>query len=480
MARRGERPYAAARWAACVAAALAAPEARASATITPHEDVSEAGATDTQTARIRPAGGAWRTVSWDDLETLTLAPARYDLRATVDVVGDDARVVLPPCAGRKAASVDGRPLPGADAGGPLVATVAPGLHRLALSVAVSPYERRIACGFRPRAGPAMNTVEGLSILDFESPHRAAGGGRAVVYLPPGHAVSRPAALLVGAHPWNGGIWTYAAYAGLLREARECDVVLLMPSGLGNSLYTADAEDEVLRAIDALAERVAIDRRRVSLWGASMGGAGATTIGFHHPDRFAMITSFFGDSKYDLATYVRPLLVDDAGAHRVNALDVADNARNVPVWLVHGEDDRTSPIKQSAMLAEALEQRGFAVRFDRVPGAGHSGALVARFLPEVVARAAAARVPDPSRVSFRSVAASQTGAYGVTLVRASAGGDAFVDLERRADGVHVLAVENVAGIELAPGALGVPPDGPRPRVFVDSAGLAPEVVWGSSP
>ena len=27
-------------------------------------------------------------------------------------------------------------------------------------------------------------------------------------------------------------------------------------------------------------------RRVSIWGASMGGAGATTVGFHHPDRFA--------------------------------------------------------------------------------------------------------------------------------------------------------------------------------------------------
>src|SRR6202142_3858081 len=104
------------------------------------------------------------------------------------------------------------------------------------------------------------------------------------------------------------------------------------------------------ALDQLGRGLAVHPRAVSIAGASMGGAGATTIGFHRPDRFASITSFFGDSKYDLATYVRPILRDEAGAHAVNAADVADNARNVPVWLVHGEDDRVSPIAQSEILA----------------------------------------------------------------------------------------------------------------------------------
>ena len=55
----------------------------------------------------------------------------------------------------------------------------------------------------------------------------------------------------------------------------------------------------MRAMAALAARVAVDPHRVSIWGASMGGAGATTIAFHRPDRFAGVTSFFGDSEYDL-------------------------------------------------------------------------------------------------------------------------------------------------------------------------------------
>ncbi len=256
-----------------------------------------------------------------------------------------------------------------------------------------------------------------------------------------------------------------------------DVVLLMPSGLGNSLYTAAAEAEVMRAIDALGRDVGVDPRRVSIWGASMGGAGATTIGFHHPDRFASVTSFFGDSKYDLTTYVHALLTDDASAHTVNALDVVENARYLPVWLIHGEIDRTSPVRQSTMLDEAMRAHGFHVRFDRIPQMGHDGRLVARFAPGIVALAAVARVPEhPSRVSFRSVRPEDTQAYGVRLERASAAEDAFVDIERRADGVHVIAAQGVHAVMLERGALGAPPDAQPAVIFDDASARAVVVRW----
>ena len=200
----------------------------------------------------------------------------------------------------------------------------------------------------------------------------------------------------------------------------------------------------------------------------MGGAGATTIGFHHPDRFATVTSFFGDSRYDLSTYVRSILVDEAHAHRVNALDVVDNARNLPVWLIHGTNDATSPIRQSEILASAMQQRGFHVRFDRVPDAGHSGALVARFLPELVALAATAETERaPSRVTYRSVRTDQVEVYDVLIEPDGTAmtADTFVDLERRADGVHVLRAEGVASVALSPGAMGTAPGAP-PAVVVD--------------
>jgi hypothetical protein len=214
----------------------------------------------------------------------------------------------------------------------------------------------------------------------------------------------------------------------------------------------------------------------------MGGAGATTIGLHHPDRFASITSFFGDSQYDLSTYAGRILKDERGAHRVNALDVVDNARHAAVWLVHGDADHTSPVRQSELLAEALAQRGFAVRFDRVPGAGHEGALVTRFLPRLVALAASARVPDAfTRVTYRSVRPSDTGAYGVRLERLDALHDAFVDVELESDGVHVRRAEGVRQLWLSRGSLGSDPSHP-PAIVVDAANQpnAPRTGWEPAP
>ncbi len=391
---------------------------------------------------------------WSNLEA-PRAPGTVELRWHLHGEPGGRAIELPPCAGRGSVALDGAPAAASDPG-PLVLPLSPGEHMVSLRVTVSGYERRVACGAAPRLGPVEELRDGLLRLTFASPHidARADAGHAVVFVPPGHDTTKPSPLLLLLHPWNGSVWTYAAYLELLDEAAKRDVVLLLPSGLGNSLYTAAAEVEALRALGALGEQVAIDKLRVSIAGASMGGAGATTIGLHSPDRFASITSFFGDSKYDLGTYVKPILKDEAGAHRVNALDVVDNARNVPMWLLHGEEDRVSPIAQSEILARALEQRGFSVRFDRVPGLGHAGALVARYARELVAKAGTARaVEHPARVTYRSVRAEDHGAYGVSITRAHAG-DAFADLERTAEGtVRIHAAENVSAITLAPGSLG---------------------------
>jgi pimeloyl-ACP methyl ester carboxylesterase len=382
--------------------------------------------------------------AWNALEA-PRATGNVELRWRVHVGQGENAIELPTCAGRGALAVDGRGVPARDAG-PTVLALSAGEHVVSARVTVSGYEKRIACGAAARVGAIESVSEGLLRLAFTSPHaNAGGGGHAVAFVPPRHDSSKAGAMLVLPHPWNGSVWTYAAYAELLDEAAKRDVVLLFPSGLGNSLYTAPAEDEVMRAIAAMESRVAIDAARVSIAGASMGGAGATTIGFHHPDRFASITSFFGDSKYDLGTYVRPILRDEAGAHAVNALDVVDNVRNVPVWLVHGEDDRVSPIAQSEMLASALAQRRFTVRFDRVPGMGHAGALFAKFARELVARASELRVVEhPARVSYRSVRAGDRCAYGLCLERRHAG-DAFFDVDAGDGALFVHATENVAEV-----------------------------------
>jgi pimeloyl-ACP methyl ester carboxylesterase len=414
-------------------------------------------------------GGKTESVAFTELGK-PRAPATYTLR--LSATGDDARI--PHCNGRGAVTVDGALRDKGSKGPLLVHLGGDGVHEIRFDVAVSPYEKRIACGERVRVGQATRSLDGLALLRFASPHQGPAAGEAVVFVPRGHDPKRAGALLVGVHPWNGSPWTYAAYRELLEEAQAKDVVLLMPSGLGNSLYTADAEDEVMRAVDALTAEVAVDRQRVSLWGASMGGQGATTIGWHRPDRFAFVASYFGDAKFDRSTYVRNVLPTEEAAHRVNPLDVVDNARHVPTWLIHGEDDHTSPIVQSVMLFDAMKKRDFKVDFDRVPAMGHEGPLVVRFIRRVVDRAAEAQAPKlPAHVTFRSTRGIDTEAYGVRIVRAGER-DAYVDIEKRDDGIHVLrGTEGVVQIVLRPGALGAR-EGER---VTAEPGITTNVRWG---
>ena len=419
-------------------------------------------------------GGKTESVAFTELGKAR-APATYTLRMTT--AGEEVRI--PHCNGRGAVTVDGT-LRDKGSKGPLIVHLgSDGLHDVRFDVAVSAYEKRIACGERVRVGALTRSLEGLTLLRFSSPHAhhgtaAPAAGEAAVFVPRGHDAKKAGALLVGVHPWNGGPWTYAAYRELLEEAQAKDVVLLMPSGLGNSLYVEGAEDEVMRAVDALTAEVAVDPQRVSLWGASMGGQGATTIGWHRPDRFAFVTSYFGDAKFDRATYVRNLLPTEDSAHRINPLDVVDNARHVPTWLIHGEDDHTSPIVQSVMLFDALKKREFKVDFDRVPAMGHEGPLVVRFIRRVVDRAADAQAPRfPAHVTFRSVRSIDSEAYGVRIVRAGEK-NAYVDIEKRDDGVHVLRrTEGVVEIVLRPGALGAR-EGER---VITEPGVSVNVRWG---
>lgn len=463
---------------ALASALVCLPEREARAELS-HEAVS---GRSIERVMVRGPSGAASEATWATLSS-PKAPGVYSV--TFPVQGE--AVLVPHCNGRERILVDGR-LQDSGSKGPMVVRLGDvARHEVTVEIKASMYEKRLACSEPPRVGAVVRSSDGLSVLRFTSPHAAKGGGEAVVFVPGGHDRSRPSALLVGAHPWNGGPWTYAAYEELLDEAGKKDVVLLMPSGLGNSLYTADAEDEVMRAIDAIGSELAIDRQRVSIWGASMGGAGATTISFHRPDRFAFVASWFGDSRYDLGTYVKSLLGGEDGAKRVNALDVLENARHLPVFLVHGEDDRTSPMKQSTMLEASMKKAGFDVELVRAAGMGHEGPLVVKYIRRVVDRAATAIAPSrPARVSFRSVRAIDTEAYGVKLVRQrrpdtegalGASGsrlqDAFIDLERRGDGIHVLQASGVAEIILARDALGAKGEEP---VTIDAPGSKVTVRW----
>lgn len=455
--RRGVRPFALG-----LSLALAPHVSRAQSPWV-HDDV-RGPAVD----RVEVTGGERpERVAFVDLST---RPARGRRVLAFEASGDALSVPL--CAGFVSLAIDEKPVP-LPAGFGVVPLAGRGPHAVALTLDVSKYEARVACASAPRAGSKDRTARGLFEMSFASPAASRGGGRALVYLPQRVAEAGALPVLVGLHPWNGSPRTYAAYRELTEAAEQEGVVLLFPSGLGNSLYTAEAEREVHRAEDALARALPMDRARVSLWGASMGGAGATTIAFHKPDRYAFVASFFGDSRYDRATYVKAILKSDAEAHAVNALDVVAGARHLPVLLVHGESDRVSPIAQSTMLADAMRTYGYSVELRRAPGRGHEARLVVEHVRDVVARAAVSRAPRrPSRVTIHAARREDCEGYGVT-VEPQGPGDVLLDVEARDGRVLVHRAANVARVTLEPGALGLAEGAPL-------LSSSPPVVWKRKP
>ena len=423
-----------------------------------------AGATPIGDARVDG-----KPVAWGDLARTTRT-GKHSLSFGIST-GSGARMLLvPPCAGVETLGFDAAPssppgepdrrtlAKGSDRlTAPRLVAIPPGAKTFDLALDVGSYESRIACGFAPAVGAAGGPTAGVATLTFASSNAHKDAGAAYVYLPSNFATnpSEKRALLVAPHPWGGDAATYLRYAELFAAADADGVVVLFPSGLGNSLYTAPAERETMLALDAVMSVLPIDSERIGIWGASMGGAGATTIGYHHPDRFNVVASFFGDSRYDRKTYVRSILTSDAAAQAVNADDVAENGLHLTTILVHGTADKVSPPKQTTLFCDHLKKLGYSPTCTMLAGRGHEGGVVAQEIAAVVHAVATVRSPaHPSHVRFRTVRPSDDRAYGVRLLRADASKPAYIDVEARAGSVVVHASENVKSLGLANDALGL--------------------------
>jgi len=324
---------------------------------------------------------------------------------------------------------------------------------VAIETTASSYRRRPAWDGVARLGPVGQRTVGWLVV------RRAGRARRpmLVHVPEGLDPARPAPLLVALHPWGVGPWAYVGTA-VVPAAARAGFVVLAPDGLGNSLWVGEAETEALAAIDALAAATPIDPDRIFLFGASMGGAGATTIGLRHPDRFAGVASFFGDSQYEVGGYTSAILPDQATADAASCGRFVENARSLPVFLVHGRQDATTPVVQTTALAARLAGLGFVhesiVRDDR----GHEQRLVDEETPRLLTFLGAhRRTRAPARVSLRASDAAVRTAYWLSIEPRREGWSfADVEVDRPANAVRVLAAENVRRLVVHAAEAGLDP------------------------
>lgn len=155
-------------------------------------------------------------------------------------------------------------------------------------------------------------------------------------------------------------------------------------------YGFDWEDwGRINALDALADAKKVfspDPDKVYLTGHSMGGHGTWSIGFNHPDLFAAIApcagwisfwSYAGAADWKEPDAVEKLL--RRAANPSDTLLLLNNAKELGIYIQHGDKDDNVPVEQAREMRERLgkfhkdfdwhEEPGQSHWFDTDPEAG---------------------------------------------------------------------------------------------------------------
>ena len=121
----------------------------------------------------------------------------------------------------------------------------------------------------------------------------------------------------------------------------------------------------------------IDPDRIYLTGHSMGGHGAWHLGATFPDQFAAIGPSAGWLSF-WSYRVREAMAGDSDMHRMldrlnapsHTLALAENYRQLGVYIIHGAEDDNVPAEQSRQMVRRLQSFHKDFIYHEEPGQGH--------------------------------------------------------------------------------------------------------------
>jgi hypothetical protein len=252
------------------------------------------------------------------------------------------------------------------------------------------------------------------------------------------------------------------------------LIVLEPMARGNVDYRWMGERDVLRCLEEAGRRFQVDRDRVYLSGESMGGNGTWLIASRNPQLFAAAAPVFGGWDYRISVNgyaytnpqaTRPMerFVQEAHASFAGA----EGLRNVPLYVLQGDQDQAVPVEQSRPWRQPAAALGLRRALPRDPGSRPRGLEGARrdrrWLLEHRRNAA------PREVRLRSYDLDGASAHWMTIL---AWQSPLEMIEARANiidrGLVRLDTKNVAALTLTP-----------PAEFLVQAGSPLRVVWNGA-
>jgi predicted esterase len=279
--------------------------------------------------------------------------------------------------------------------------------------------------------------------------------------------AEPKALILEVSPGGdhlpGGIRLVEEIAGVAaRHGRAC--IALRPTGRGmGSVYQNYGEVDALEAIEHACRCYAVDRDRICVTGASMGGAATWYLTSHYPDLFAAGAPFCGYCDHRLWEKPGGLTFrmhewEEPSWRSRSAAFLVENLDHTPLWIVHGEWDRSVgggvPVEHSRQMDRLLEEAGCDHRYSEVPRTGHNCRLPDLFEEVLLWMLDQRKQRQPARVRLLTYGLRHNHSYWVTveqLVRY--GGRGVVDADLAAEGHLCMRTEGVRALSLGPMAPG---------------------------
>ena len=107
---------------------------------------------------------------------------------------------------------------------------------------------------------------------------------------------------------------------------------------------------VAQLLDTIVENNKVDKNRVYLTGLSRGGGAAWEMAVQYPDKFAAMAVVCGMTPLPYANWID---------------------KDLPIWVFHGDQDKSIPISESVNMVDKLKAMGYDVKFTIYEGVGHN-------------------------------------------------------------------------------------------------------------
>ncbi|MEJ7607422.1 MAG: PHB depolymerase family esterase [Bryobacteraceae bacterium] len=178
-----------------------------------------------------------------------------------------------------------------------------------------------------------------------------------LYVPSSYDSAKATPIVIALHGMGGDENTLLDRYGskvLMEEAEKQGFLLAAPKGREPaSMYRESAETDVLDVLAQVRKQYRIDDARIYLIGHSMGAFGTWSIAMNHPDLFAALGAVSGGG-------------NEEGL---------ENIKRIPQYIVHGDSDKTVPVKSSRSMVAAAKELAIPVEYVEIPGGGHGDAFV---------------------------------------------------------------------------------------------------------